>query len=499
MIQKFNRSKIGSLFKGESIQAKISKGIAWTFLGTLISKVLLLLVFIVIAHMLSIVEYGQLGIIRNSILTFSMLSFATFGITATRYIAIYKDKDLIKTNKVLTITRILVLIVSFAITFFIFYSAEQIAHYMLNDITMTVYVKISSMTILFTALNGYQNGALAGLEKFKEISFINMVYGALTFPILLFGAYYWRVEGVIYGLALVSFFTWAVSFYYLKKALHESSIEFVFDGLKDELKVLYKFSLPVFLSGLLATPVFYLLNAMLAHQPEGYIQLGIFSAAFYFTIISRTANVIIGNVLYPYAMKQFGSENSRFEYVNILGPFIIGVMINLPIVIFPEVLVMMFGEKYSGEDFEISALLLALSAILVTSTQGIGRNFAAGNMMWWNVFTNLSFAVILSIAILFLAEYGSVGVSLSLVFAYLVNIMIFTPIYIKKGLVPRNLFTSLSNLFIWVLIFISPLIYLMIDTIVIKLIIVLLVFISIGSLFYKIWSDSEHIQAVGSV
>ena len=107
--------KIKSLFYGDSIQAKISKGIAWTFFGTMISKVFLLIVFIIIARIITVEEYGQVGILRNAILTFSMLSLASFGITVTRYMAIYKDKDLKKTNRILTLTRSLVTIISFFI------------------------------------------------------------------------------------------------------------------------------------------------------------------------------------------------------------------------------------------------------------------------------------------------------------------------------------------------------------------------------------------------
>ncbi len=485
---------MNSLFQGTSLKAKIFNGMVWSFLGTVVSKVFMIAIYVLIARIITIEEYGQLGIVRNSILTFSALSVASFGITATKYLAKFKDSDLEKSRKILTITRVLVLVFSLLISFSTYFFSKQIAFHMLNDIHMSIYVEISSVTIFYTALNGYQIGALEGLEKFKEASIVSIINGLLAFPILLIGVKYWQIEGVVYGLALISFFTWLVSYHYLSKALNQFSLQLVFKGLQDELNILYKFSLPAFLNGLMVTPVFFLLNMLLAHQPDGYIQLGIFSAVFYFVIISRTLNQTVGRVIYPYAMKQFNANNGRFEYLNILSPLILGILINLPIILFPEIFGSLFGTKYEGDSFEISLLFLALSNIFVAQMQGIARNFAAADMMWWNVFNNFLWAVAVILLALIFVKNGTIGISMSLALAYLLNIVIFIPFYLKRKLVPKGLLFSLPNLIIWLLILSSPLIYITIKNILVKLLILIVILSILSFLFYVIWKNFNDNQ-----
>ncbi len=240
-------NKIKSTLTGNTLQAKISKGIAWSFFGTVISKGMLLLSFILIARILSVEEYGQVGILRNLIVTFSMFSVASFGLTATKYIATYKDEDILKTSRILTLTRLFVLVSSIMILVGLLVFSDYISLHYLHDSSLSIEIQISAITIFFTALNGYQNGALAGFENFKGISIVNSLNGLLTFPVVFFGAYYWGVHGVVVGLAFISVFTWISSLYFFHLSTRKHDISITFNGIKNEMKILYEFSLPSFL------------------------------------------------------------------------------------------------------------------------------------------------------------------------------------------------------------------------------------------------------------
>ena len=456
-------NKVKSLFKDNTLQAKIAKGVAWSFLGTMISKVMMILVFLLIARLITVEEYGEVGILRNAILTFSMIALASFGITATRYIATYIEKDINKTNKILTLTRVSVTVLSFLISFLIYFFANEISVYLLNNANLKSYVEYLSISILFTSLNGYQNGVLAGLEKFKEISYINIINGLTSFPILLIGAYYWKVEGIIIALALTTFILWLSSFYYLNIALKKANLKSDFK-FKKEFTSLIKFTLPSFIGGLMLTPTFFIINSMLAHQENGYIQLGIFSAAFFFATLSRTLIQILGQVLYPYAMKEFGKDNKQFEYINNILPWIVGIIINLPLIIFPEIFSMLFGEKYMNNDFYLSLIFIAMSNIIIAHRQGISRNFAAANIMWWSVLSNMFWSLSTILFSYLLIEKGSIGLSLSLFLGYLSNSIIFIPFYLNKKLIAKEILYGKSILMIWILIISFSSLYFLIDS-----------------------------------
>jgi len=482
-------NKIRSSFYGDSLQAKISKGIVWSFLGTFISKGLMLLAFIMIARIISVEEYGQVGIIRNTITTFAAFSVMSFGITATKYLAIYKKNNIIRAERILTFTRGFVVISSILIASLIFIFSDYIALKMLDDLSLSFDVKLSSATILFTALNGYQNGLLAGLERFREISFINILNGILTFPILITLAYYYKVDGIIIGLIIISFLTWIMSDYYVRQSLRKNSLKYRFDSFYKEFKIIKNFTLPSFLSGLSIAPAILITNLILAHQENGYYQLGIFNAAYFFSVITSTLNGVIGQVVYPYAMQQFEKENKRFEYFNIIIPWVIGIALNLPLILFPEIMAFFFGDKYNTADFKITIILVALFSIIIAHRQGISRNFAAANLMWWSVTGNIFWAIVLIICAIFLAEMGSIGLGISFFIAYLLNTIIFLPFYLKKKLIDKKLLISKYSLLIWIIIFMSIPIYFYIDSLVLKIFILINMIIILAYLFLLLWRE----------
>jgi len=444
--------KIKSSFSGNTLQAKISKGIAWSFLGTVISKGMLLLSFILIARILTVEEYGQVSILRNFIVTFSMFSVASFGITATKYITTYKDEDIEKTSKILTLTRLFVLISSLVISIGILIFSEYIAINFLHDISLIPEVQISAITIFFTALNGYQNGALAGFENFKGISIVNTVNGLLTLPTVFFGAYYWGVHGVVTGLAIIAFMTWTSSFFYLHKSTNKYGIHTVLKDLKSEFIILYEFSLPSFLSGMIVAPVTLTVNSLLTSQSDGYFQLGIFTAALNFSLIALTLTQIIGQVLFPYAMKHFDSGNRKFEFVNILLPWFISIFINLPILIFPEITAYIYGDRYHIEEYYLSVVIITLYSIIMAYKQGIARNFAAANLMWWSMFGNGLWGFIALFSALFLVSYGSVGIAIAFLIAHVLSNVALIPLYINKKLISKELIFSKESLILWMII-----------------------------------------------
>lgn len=479
--------KIKSYLLEDSLQSKITKGILWSFLGTFISKGLMLLSFILVARFLSVEEYGQIGVLRNTITTFAAFSVMSFGVTATKYLAIYKDTSPIRAERILTFTRMFVFISSLLISILVFAFSDYITSTMLDKEALSFDVKITAFAIFFTALNGYQNGLLSGLEKFKELSYINIFNGLLSFPILISFTYFWKVNGVIIGITIISFLTWVMSAYYVNYSMKKHKLKYRFNDMWKEIEVVKDFSLPSFLSGLSIAPAILTTNLILAHQENGYYQLGIFNATYFFSIISKTLNGIVGQVIYPYSMQQFDKNNKKFEYFNIISPWVIGILLNLPLIVFPEILVMFFGSKYDTEDFKISVILVALFSIIIAHRQGISRNFAAANLMWWSVIGNLFWGLTLVIFTLYLSKYGSIGLAISFFIAYALNTLVFLPLYINKNLVDKKLLISIYSLLIWMLLFISSSLYFLVNNLIVKLCIFICIIFVCYYLFIMLW------------
>ena len=321
--------KIIDNFLKSELQVKIANGVLWSFFGTLISRGFLFLTMILITNTVSLKEFGEIGIIKSIIVTFSLFSVASFGVTATRYISIYKGKDLNKVSKILSLTYLSTFIISVLIFLIINIFSKQFATHLINNESFLIETLLISIAVFFSALNGFQNGALVGFEKFKSIAIVNIVNGVLAIPILYFSTIFYGVIGYCSGMAILFFLLFIFSSYFLNNAKKEAGIRYGLKGIKEELSVIKKFSVPSFLGGFIVSPTILICNSILVKSDNGFVNMAIYEAAFNFSIVAMTFNSMIGQVIYPFAVRLFNKNNNKFNFFNLNAPWLIGVFLSL--------------------------------------------------------------------------------------------------------------------------------------------------------------------------
>jgi len=472
---------------GSGNQEKIIKGIFWSFLGTFISKGFAFIALFLVARLLSVQEYGKLGLLQSYINTFTLFSLASFGVTATKYLAVYNNEDKRKASEIFSLTRIFVFVLSTLILIFSYIFNDVICEYIVGDPNLKLEVLICSGAIYFSSLNGLQVGALAGLQNFKSISIVNIVNGVLSLPLIIASAYYYGIKGVVVSLTIVNFSIWICSAILLKKELIKNQLFFTAKNLRKHFDTLYHFSLPSFLSSIMLAPVVLICNSFLIkYNPTGYYELGIYNAAFNFSQVGTILIGIMGQVFYPMAMQNFGKNNRKFDFFNINNSYIIGIFIFLPILCIPDLFAGFYGFKYKNSSMYFSMIYIGLSSIVISQKQGIARNFAAGNFMWFSVFSNMLWAISTILFSYFLVQKGSMGRSFSLFIGYLINTVFFIPFYIKKKLINKDLFLTKEHLAIITLIGLAIVSFILISSVVIRLFVMLIILLFSGYVFF-VW------------
>ena len=442
-------------FLGSGLQSKIAKGVFWSFLGTLISRGFTFVAYILVSNITSIKEYGEIGILKSVIVTFSVFSLASFGVTATRYISIYKEKNIVKVKRILSLTYYLTIIVSLIIFLLILLFSKSFSKEIIGNENFRIETIIISLAIFFSALNGFQNGALAGFEKFKSISIVNIISGVLAIPILVIFTYFYGVLGFCSGIALQYFFLYLFSSYFLKETMKENYISFSFKNIISEIKVIKEFSIPSFLGGFIISPTILICNNILVKSNDGFISMGIYDAAFNFSIVAMTFNSMIGQVIYPYAIKMFNKKNERFGFLNLNMPWLIGIFLSLFLIYLPDLFSQIFDEKYHTISMHRTVACIAVFIVFISHRQGISRNLAAINKMWYGFIDNLIWSFLAITFTYFLIEKGAQGRAFAFVMAYFFNSIIILPIYMKKKVFNRDFIYSSESIFLWILIFAS--------------------------------------------
>ncbi|WP_407401844.1 oligosaccharide flippase family protein [Chryseobacterium sp.] len=427
------RHKINHLLSSD-INKKIFSQSFWILLGNVISKFILLIATILMTRFLGKEEYGQFGIIKSTILMFAMFAGLELGMTATKYISQYRLSDKRKVEKIVGVSNLFAILISVLVSVLVFIYAKEIAT-QINAPKLFTEIRISSFILFFSSLNGIQNGILAGIEKFKELSINNAIAGILSSIALVIAAKFFGLDAVVIAFGANFVLLFVLNFITLKKYFYsEFKIKIFNKNNFEETSVLWKFSLPAILAGLMVGPVTWYCNYLLVNQPNGYGQMANFDIA------NQWRNTIL---FIPAALAQIAlpmlaaSVGNRDEYKIIFNKnlkinTIIGFSLVLICLIASPFIVYFYGSNYN--DALIPLIIMFFTTGFITVNNVIGQAIASQGKMWIGFYVNLIWAVILIVcSYIFVVKYnyGAVGISLAYLISYISHTTI-QFIYIKK-------------------------------------------------------------------
>lgn len=249
------------------------------------------------------------------------------------------------------------------------------------------------------------------------------------------GAYYWGVIGALIGFG-IGYVIMSISyFFYVRKNMVSRNISRslkVFN--KNDVELLYKFSLPAALSSLLIGPVFWIARTMLANSPNGYGELGIYEVADQWKIIILFIPSSISNILIPilssiYSQGKSESYNKTLKYNIIINTSITFILATL-VALFAKWIMCLYGSEFD----DIWTLIIVIYSTVFTSIASvIGIAITSKGKMWVGLGFNLLWSLIfLCFVSLFLKmELGAKGLALALLLSYLFH-SINQYIYLKK-------------------------------------------------------------------
>jgi O-antigen/teichoic acid export membrane protein len=198
---------------------------------------------------------------------------------------------------------------------------------------------------------------------------------------------------------------------------------FDFSGFAER-KIIWSFSVPATISGLLVIPVVWLGNALLVNQTNGYSELGLFNAANQWRQFIIIIPNILSNVMLPIFSESYGQENfSAFRKtlsINLKTTWSVALPACVAVIGFSWPLATLFGAQY--EDSVPLIDLLMITAFLNILNNVVGTALAASGRMWTGTIFNLAWAIVLIVCAVFLTPiYGGKGLAFSYLIAYVLH------------------------------------------------------------------------------
>jgi O-antigen/teichoic acid export membrane protein len=368
-------------------------------------------------------EYGQLGIATASIDLFTTLAGLGLGITATKHIAELRVRDPERAGRIIGVSTIVAALAGVAFSLIFFALAPYLAAHTLAAPQLTVPLRVGTLTLFFASLNGAQTGALYGLEAFRAMAILQAVVGVLDLPFLLGGYFFGGLSGVLFGMAVSRFANWLVLRHALNLETQRYGIPRDFRGWKKEAAVLWHFSIPAALGGIMVLPVNWICSALLVNQPNGYAQMGAYNAANQWYTTLMLIPSVLGVGLLPIISERMGVRDGKTSG-DILKTFI---LVNGAL-LFPCCMVMsllsplimgIYGPAYR-DAWPTLIVVLWTAAILGIQTP-VGDVIVASGRMWVGLLMNTGWAAVYILATYLLLHRGSLGLASSRLIAYAIH------------------------------------------------------------------------------
>jgi O-antigen/teichoic acid export membrane protein len=381
-----------SAISKSSFMKKVIQGTFWLTFGSIMAKGLTALAYLVLARILTVSEYGEYGMVKSTIDNFLIFATMGVGLTATKYISELKDKNKEKASNIMGASLVAVFGLSFIVFLVLVLFSEQIASTVLENTALTMPLVLAGGVLLFISVSGVVNGALLGLQNYKMISVINILQGVLLFGLLCLGGYFYGVVGAVAGNLVAMMIVCAASFFLLKSSVRKFDLSISLRNFKESIRSIYKFAIPASMGMLIVAPTIWILNTLLVNTPNGYRELGVYSAVLVFSLAIRTVNTSLSNALLPMFLDKDMEVTPKKEFFNYHGAWIICLIISLPFILFPEIASVLLGQKYPEEDVVLILELSVLMTILFSAKQGFSRDLIRQDKMWLEFLSTAIFA-----------------------------------------------------------------------------------------------------------
>lgn len=410
------------------IGSRIARGAFWSLSGSLISQGLMLTASVLVARILGKAEYGELGMIRSTVNMFSVFAGFGLGVTATKYVAEFYLSDKSRTGRIIGMSTLFAGTMGAIIALILLVVAPLIATRTINAPHLVNEIRFSAIMLFFSSLNGAQTGALAGFQAFKTIAKVNLFSGLFSLPIQIGFTYFFGLSGSVIGFGLNFLLLWILNIIAVRKESISAGIVVNYSAAWNEWPILYKFSLPALLSGLMVTPVIWGCNAMLVNQPHGYEEMALFDAANQWRSIILFIPAALAQIVLPLLSGSATNQNlfNRILKYNIIINFSVSLLMAICISLLSSFIMKFYGIGFKAGN--IVLIIMTFSTILISINNVIGQAIAGKGQMWFGLILNAIWGIILLTLTHFFLKlgYGAKGLAISILISYACHTILVT-------------------------------------------------------------------------
>jgi O-antigen/teichoic acid export membrane protein len=267
---------------------------------------------------------------------------------------------------------------------------------------------------MFGAMNGAQTGALTGLEAFQAIARVNLWTGISTLILVTGGTWLGELRGALWGLVAAIAVNWLLNNLAIRRECARAQISYDFRSCTKEWRILYRFSLPAFLASIVVGPAMWLCNALLVNRPNGYAEMGLYTAADKWRLLILFVPTAVVGISLPMLSNLHG-EGDPLGYNRV---FKANLLLNLGLTILPAVGVAILAVPILstyGVAYTVGwpiLLILSFSAVPEALNGVVSYAAISKGLVWWRLaFDVLLAGVLVGFSLWAIPRWGAIGLA----------------------------------------------------------------------------------------
>ncbi len=402
---------------------RLAVGAAWSMGGVMAERALALVGSVAIVRLLGRDSFGQYAILQSTLTMVGVFAGAGLGVTATKYSAELKETDPERLGRILTLAGRLALASSVVIAGAVSAGSRLITARILNIPQDAGLLAMSSLSVLFNTLLGYQSGALIGFEAFKMNSLAGIGATLLSVPASIALTYLCGIRGAAFALVLTAAARWLLTRSMFASCLRHWRVPHASRGWVREWRAVVGFAIPALLSSVMVAPAHWVCHAMLINKQDGREQMAVLGVAnqWYFAMLLLPAAA--GRIVLPVLVSTVvAGQLTRSAKVLLLGVLANAAMVlpfTLTLGLGSPLIMKLYGASY-GREWPVLATVVGTATLVAIQTP-VGSMVAASSRMWLGMMMNLGWAAVYITGSRLLLGKGALGIAEALLCAYAIH------------------------------------------------------------------------------
>ncbi len=379
--------------RSSPLGGRLARGTFWMVAGAVLSRMLGLLSSIILARILGKVPFGELGTIQSTVGLFGAFAGLGIGITATKYVAELRELEPARCGRVIGFSLCAALAGGSLAGLGLVLFGGWLATHTLAAPHLAPLLRAGAGLVALSALQGAYLGALSGFEAFQEVCWVSWTGSLVGVPLAVAGALLASLEGAVWAMVLQAAIGCAIGHGALTKAAARAGVKISYALSLEEWGMLWRFTLPAFLSTLLATPAGWFSRTLLVNQPGGYAEAALVSAANQWMNLVNFLPWTMGGVLVPIFANLYATgrhaEFTRLLRQNVVLNAGVALALAIPLMLFASQILGFYGPGFrEGIPIFIvtmtCGLFLALNSLFSRAMQSAGRAWIdlSSNGLW---------------------------------------------------------------------------------------------------------------------